>query len=122
MSGAKRRRVPGALAILLLAGSLAACQPTQGIPGGQVSGMPGALLGQWDGDVADYHFAADGSVSITGIGQGRAEVVGSQITFQMAAAESWTLAWQVDPCADPSGYGYPFRVLHLGQYSYVQEC
>jgi hypothetical protein len=84
--------------------------------------VPSQLVGQWDGDDADYTFTPDGDVSIAGIGQGTVVVDGSQIAFYMSGVSPWSTTWRVDPCGDPAGYGYPYRTLFLGGYSYVQDC
>jgi hypothetical protein len=84
--------------------------------------VPSRLVGQWDGDDADYTFTPDGEVSIAGIGQGTVVVDGSQIAFYVSGQSPWSTTWRVDPCGDPAGYGYPYRTLFLGGYSYVQDC
>jgi hypothetical protein len=84
--------------------------------------VPPDLVGDWDGDLADYSFSSDGYVVITGIGHGTVEVADSEIAFYLPGVTPWTDSWQVGPCGDPAGYGYPFRTLSLGQYSYLQDC
>jgi hypothetical protein len=98
--------------------------PTESSDGPDVTrtSVPSRLVGQWDGDDADYTFTPDGDVSIAGIGQGTVVVDGSQIAFYVSGQSPWSTTWRVDPCGDPAGYGYPYRTLFLGGYSYVQDC
>jgi hypothetical protein len=98
--------------------------PTESSDGPDVprTNVPSRLVGQWDGDDADYTFTPDGNVSIAGIGQGTAVVDGSQIAFYVSGQSPWSTTWRVDPCRDPAGYGYAYRTLFLGGYSYVQDC
>lgn len=83
--------------------------------------IPPELQGRWDGDGADYIFSANGDV-VVGPRDGTAVVDGASITFYFEGGRSYTQSWHVSACADPAGYGYPYRTLHLDGYSYVQDC
>jgi hypothetical protein len=83
--------------------------------------IPPVLQGRWDGDDPDYVFSANGDV-VVGTLEGTAVVDGESITVYLKGGRSYTHRWNVSACADPAGYGYPYRTLQLDGYSYVQDC
>ncbi len=87
-----------------------------------VTAVPPELVGEWDGDRADYSFASNGQVGITGIGQGTVEIAGNRIAFHVPGIAPWSVTWRVGHCADPAGYGYSYRMLWLDDVTYVADC
>ncbi|GAB6899292.1 hypothetical protein [Kineosporia succinea] len=84
--------------------------------------LPDELVGEWDGDELDYTFGPDGQVSVPGLGEGTVEVDGDQIVFRLPGLTPWVSTWTVEPCADPAGFGYPYRTLWLDDVTYVEDC
>jgi hypothetical protein len=93
--------------------------------------VPPPLLGSWSGGSGNdstggkkYRFGSDGTVVRTERGaeqSGTVVVNGSTLTFHFDAV-TWTVTWSVTACMDPTGDGFPYRLLFLDALSYAQGC